>query len=158
MDIYSTAIDTIMMCFLEDEAENTGDLPSFATGPLAKFMSSTKTIADIQEEYMKNTTDAKTARIQKMNKQEDVMLELEHEMDADHKMHKKAHKEHMYEKHHHGKHKNHDFDNVDMGNNKNEDHSARDSGASAPAPKKKLTSKQRRKERREAKKAAHDEE
>ena len=39
-------------CFLEDESENNAEsgLPSFATGELAQFMSSTKTIADIEQE------------------------------------------------------------------------------------------------------------
>ena len=40
MGVYETAIDTIMMCFLEDESENDlkGNI-SFASGSLKKFMS-----------------------------------------------------------------------------------------------------------------------
>jgi hypothetical protein len=63
MSVYETAIDTIMMCFLEDEDENTGDKPSFATGELAQFMSSTKSIADAAEAYADETRQAKTNKI-----------------------------------------------------------------------------------------------
>jgi hypothetical protein len=63
MSVYETAIDTIMMCFLEDEDENTGDKPSFATGELAQFMTSTKAIADAAEAYSDETRQAKTNKI-----------------------------------------------------------------------------------------------
>jgi hypothetical protein len=63
MSVYETAIDTIMMCFLEDEDENTGDKPSFATGELAQFMTSTKSIADAAEAYADETRQAKTNKI-----------------------------------------------------------------------------------------------
>jgi hypothetical protein len=63
MSVYETAIDTIMMCFLEDEDENTGDKPSFATGELAQFMTSTKSIADAAEAYEDETRQAKTNKI-----------------------------------------------------------------------------------------------
>ena len=63
MSVYETAIDTIMMCFLEDEDENTGDKPSFATGELAQFMKSTKSIADAAEAYADETRQAKTNKI-----------------------------------------------------------------------------------------------
>jgi len=63
MSVYETAIDTIMMCFLEDEDENTGDKPSFATGELAQFMTSTKSIADAAEAYADETREAKTNKI-----------------------------------------------------------------------------------------------
>ena len=63
MSVYETAIDTIMMCFLEDEDENTGEKPSFATGELAQFMTSTKSIADAAEAYSDETRSAKTNKI-----------------------------------------------------------------------------------------------
>lgn len=63
MSVYETAIDTIMMCFLEDESENTGDKPSFATGELAQFMTSTKSIADAAEAYAEESRQAKTNKI-----------------------------------------------------------------------------------------------
>lgn len=65
MSVYEVAIDTIMMCFLEDEAENIGDKPSFATGQLAKFMKSTKTISDAAEDYNDSIRGAKTKKIEK---------------------------------------------------------------------------------------------
>ena len=64
MGIYETAIDTIMVSFLEDEKENDGNgKVSFASGPLKSFMKGTKSIADAQKEYRKAVIDAKTNRI-----------------------------------------------------------------------------------------------
>ena len=50
MGVYETAIDTILVSFLEDEAENDdkGNI-TFASGDLATFMKGTKSIADAQE-------------------------------------------------------------------------------------------------------------
>lgn len=49
MGVYETAIDTIMMCFLEDEEMNDNHgYPTFASGELATFMKGTKSIADAQ--------------------------------------------------------------------------------------------------------------
>jgi uncharacterized membrane protein len=43
MGVYETAIDTILMCFLEDEQENDlKGLFSFASGDLKKFMTCTR--------------------------------------------------------------------------------------------------------------------
>ena len=74
MGVYETAIDTIMMCFLEDEAENVGDKPNFASGPLMQFMSGTKLIADTEEKFRQELVDARTKKIQGMNKSEEDML------------------------------------------------------------------------------------
>ena len=74
LDIYNIAIDTIMMCFLEDEAENVGKKPSFATGPLARFMKGTKKIADIEEMYKTEVVRVKTNRIKAMRKRENKLL------------------------------------------------------------------------------------
>jgi hypothetical protein len=63
MQVYEIAVDTIMMCFLEDEAENTGDKPSFATGELAQFMTSTKKISDAAHEYNDTVRGAKGDKI-----------------------------------------------------------------------------------------------
>ena len=68
MSVYEVAIDTIMMCFLEDEAENTGDKPSFASGVLAQFMTSTKSISDAAEAYGDSVRGAKTDRIREEDK------------------------------------------------------------------------------------------
>ena len=64
MGIYETAIDTIMVSFLEDESENdkNGQV-TFAAGPLKEFMSGTKSIADATEQYTKDIQDAKTNKI-----------------------------------------------------------------------------------------------
>jgi len=64
MGVYETAIDTIMVCFLEDEAENDASgKPSFASGELAGFMKNTKSISDAAEQYMDDSRQAKTNRI-----------------------------------------------------------------------------------------------
>ena len=57
-----------MMCFLEDEAENVGDKPSFASGVLAQFMTSTKTISDAAEAYGDSVRSAKTESIRENDK------------------------------------------------------------------------------------------
>ena len=64
MGIYETAIDTIMVSFLEDESENdkTGGV-TFAAGPLKEFMISTKSIANATEAYHNEIRDAKTNKI-----------------------------------------------------------------------------------------------
>lgn len=64
MGVYETAIDTIMVCFLEDEAENDdkGQI-TFASGELKQFMKGTKSIADAEEAYVKTVRDAKTSKI-----------------------------------------------------------------------------------------------
>ena len=63
MSVYEVAVDTIMICFLEDEAENIGDKPSFATGELAHFMTSTKKISDAAHAYDDSVRGAKTDKI-----------------------------------------------------------------------------------------------
>lgn len=76
MGIYETAIDTILVSFLEDEAENddNGNI-TFASGELAQFMSGTKSIADAEEAYKDATMDAKTSRIRSNNESEKALLE-----------------------------------------------------------------------------------
>ena len=51
------------MIFLEDEVENVGDKPSFASGGLAEFMTSTKSISDAMEAYGDSVRAAKTEHI-----------------------------------------------------------------------------------------------
>ena len=64
MSVYETAIDTIMMCFLEDEAENDEKgKPSFATGELAGFMKNTKSISEAADKYNDDVRQAKTNKI-----------------------------------------------------------------------------------------------
>jgi hypothetical protein len=74
--IYETAIDTILVSFLEDEAENddNGNI-TFASGELSQFMSGTKSIADAEEAYTNATMDAKTSRIRSNNESEKQLLE-----------------------------------------------------------------------------------
>ena len=61
MGVYETAIDTILVSFLEDESENddNGEV-TFAAGPLKDFMKSTKSIADATEKYAEDIRNAKT--------------------------------------------------------------------------------------------------
>ena len=68
MGIYETAIDTILVSFLEDERENdeNGQV-TFAAGPLKDFMHSTKSIADATEKYANDIRDAKTSMIRANN-------------------------------------------------------------------------------------------
>eukprot|EP01048_Picozoa_sp_COSAG05_P014679 COSAG05_NODE_1683_length_4285_cov_2.403727_3_plen_844_part_00 len=74
MSVYETAIDTIMICFLEDEAENDGTgKPSFASGELAGFMKNTKSISDAAEQYQNDTRQAKTNRIRADNETHDKL-------------------------------------------------------------------------------------
>jgi hypothetical protein len=47
----------------EDEAENVGDKPPFASGALAEFMTSTKSISDAMEAYGDSVRAAKTEHI-----------------------------------------------------------------------------------------------
>ena len=61
MGVYETAIDTIMVSFLEDEMENGGG--KFGSGPLAQFMSGTKSLSVAAEAYSKATMDAKNAKV-----------------------------------------------------------------------------------------------
>ena len=63
MSVYEVAVETIMICFLEDEVENVGDKPSFASGGLAEFMTSTKSISDAMEAYGDSVRAAKTEHI-----------------------------------------------------------------------------------------------
>lgn len=75
MSVYETAIDTIMMCFLEDEAENDGKgKPSFASGELADFMKNTKSIADAAEKYTEDIRQAKTTKIRSDNSSHDALM------------------------------------------------------------------------------------
>ena len=76
MGVYETAIDTILVSFLEDEAENddAGNI-TFASGELASFMKGTKSIADAEEAYTDATMDAKTSRIRANNESEKHLLE-----------------------------------------------------------------------------------
>lgn len=64
MGVYETAIDTILVSFLEDESENddNGEV-TFAAGPLKDFMKSTKSIADATEKYAEDIRNAKTNKI-----------------------------------------------------------------------------------------------
>ena len=75
MGVYETAIDTILVSFLEDEAENDdkGNI-TFASGDLATFMKGTKSIADAQEAYVTATMDAKTSKIRANNEAEKHLL------------------------------------------------------------------------------------
>ena len=74
MSTYETAIDTIMMCFLEDEAENDGHGKlSFASGELAQFMKNTKSISDAAEQYENDSRQAKTNRIRADNDTHDKL-------------------------------------------------------------------------------------
>ena len=74
--MYETAIDTIMVCFLEDEQENgEKDRVTFCSGPLEAFMSSTKSLAGAQHEYMDQVRDAKTAQIRNKRQCEEGMKE-----------------------------------------------------------------------------------
>lgn len=61
MGIYETAIDTIMVSFLEDEKENDGGM--FGSGPLKGFMKSTKSVAVAAEQYKQAIMDAKNAKV-----------------------------------------------------------------------------------------------
>ncbi len=64
MGVYETAIDTIMVSFLEDERENDGNGEvTFAAGPLKEFMKSTKSIADATQKYAEDIKNAKTDKI-----------------------------------------------------------------------------------------------
>ena len=76
MGIYETAIDTILVSFLEDEAENddNGNI-TFASGELSQFMKGTKSIAEAEEAYKEATMDAKTSRIRANNESEKALLE-----------------------------------------------------------------------------------
>jgi hypothetical protein len=76
MGIYETAIDTILVSFLEDEAENddNGNI-TFASGELSQFMKGTKSIADAEEAYAEATMDAKTSRIRSNRESEQALLE-----------------------------------------------------------------------------------
>ena len=76
MGVYETAIDTILVSFLEDEAENDdkGNI-TFASGDLATFMKGTKSIADAQEAYVTATMDAKTSKIRANNEAEKHLLD-----------------------------------------------------------------------------------
>eukprot|EP01052_Picozoa_sp_SAG31_P005039 SAG31_NODE_216_length_20053_cov_9.223815_8_plen_299_part_00 len=75
MGTYETAIDTIMVCFLEDEAENDDNgYPTFASGELKSFMSGTKSIADAQEAFVNSVRDAKTAKLRANNESETHLL------------------------------------------------------------------------------------
>jgi len=79
MGVYETAIDTIMVSFLEDEAENDakGSI-SFASGELKQFMSGTKSIADAEEEYVNAVRNAKTNKIRAGRESEKAILQGAH--------------------------------------------------------------------------------
>ena len=75
MGIYETAIDTIMVSFLEDEKENDGNgQVSFASGPLKDFMSGTKGIADATERYKKSLIAAKSDKLKAQQEMEKDMM------------------------------------------------------------------------------------
>lgn len=61
MGIYETAIDTIMVSFLEDEMENNGGI--FGSGPLKSFMKGTKSVSVAAEQYAKAIMDAKNDKV-----------------------------------------------------------------------------------------------
>eukprot|EP01043_Picozoa_sp_COSAG02_P026289 COSAG02_NODE_1510_length_12225_cov_3.918770_5_plen_314_part_00 len=61
MGIYETAIDTIMVSFLEDEMENNGG--KFGSGPLKSFMKGTQSVAAAAERYSKAMMDAKNQKV-----------------------------------------------------------------------------------------------
>ena len=60
MSVYEVAIETIIVGFFEGEAENVGDKPSFASGGLGEFMTSTKSISGAMEAYGDSVRAAKT--------------------------------------------------------------------------------------------------
>jgi hypothetical protein len=61
MGIYETAIDTIMVSFLEDEMENDGGI--FGSGPLKSFMKSTKSVSVAAERYAEAMMSAKNEKV-----------------------------------------------------------------------------------------------
>lgn len=61
MGIYETAIDTIMVSFLEDEMENNGGI--FGSGPLKSFMKGTQSISVAAERYAKAMMDARNDKV-----------------------------------------------------------------------------------------------
>ena len=68
VNIYSTAIDAVLLSFLEDEHMNGDEGPSegrvtFCSEHMSKFMSATKSVAEAAEAYEASVRDAKTARI-----------------------------------------------------------------------------------------------
>ena len=78
MGVYETAIDSIMVCFLEDEAENDlkGNI-SFASGELKQFMSGTKSIAEAEEAYVEAIRNAKTNKIRAGRESEQLVCQHE---------------------------------------------------------------------------------
>ena len=61
MGIYETAIDTIMVSFLEDEMENDGGI--FGSGPLKSFMKGTKSVSIAAERYAEAMMNAKNEKV-----------------------------------------------------------------------------------------------
>lgn len=61
MGIYETAIDTIMVSFLEDEMENNGGI--FGSGPLKSFMKGTQSVSVAAERYAQAMMDAKNDKV-----------------------------------------------------------------------------------------------
>lgn len=61
MGIYETAIDTIMVSFLEDEMENNGGI--FGSGPLKSFMKGTKSVSAAAERYAEAMMAAKNEKV-----------------------------------------------------------------------------------------------
>merc|ERR1712195_441387 len=74
MGVYETAIDTILLCFLEDE-KNNGDKGrvTFCSGDLLNFMSGTKSLSEATDAYSSSIRDAKTAKIRAARESEAQM-------------------------------------------------------------------------------------
>ena len=104
MGIYETAIDTIMVSFLEDEQENdkNGEV-TFAAGPLKDFMKSTKSIADATEKYAEDIRNAKSGKIRANNEVSAKMKESDLTPGGGNKDLKKKRKEDRNKKKKHNK-------------------------------------------------------
>lgn len=75
MAVYEVAVDTIMICFLEDEEENDAKgKPHFATGELAEFMHATKTLSDAAEEYADDSRELKTKKIRRDDESHETLM------------------------------------------------------------------------------------
>ena len=117
--------------------------------------------------YKETLIATKTNRIQKMDVKEAELLEMEHEMDKEHKMHKRLHKEHMYQKSHGGKVHDKKAAASNLSNESRDPTLAQSEDDKMNAPeeadhkdmrkkhnKKKMSAKQRKKKRKEAAAAA----
>ena len=78
LGIYETAIDTILVCFLEDEIGN-GEKGrhTFASKHLRKFMAGTKSLAEAVERYENTVRDAKTSKVRQTKASEKRLTEVQ---------------------------------------------------------------------------------